>query len=82
MNELHKIEPKYSKAELEKNSTGSTFKAINKDTLSSLKLIVPSNTFIKENSKKLNLILDSIEKQNVRILSSKSLQKSLIHQIF
>lgn len=44
---------KYSRFELEKNSTGSTFKAINKDTLSSLKLIIPEKKVLEDNSNKL-----------------------------
>lgn len=38
---------KFSKTELDKISTGSTFKAVNKDALSSLKLIIPSDMTIQ-----------------------------------
>lgn len=73
---------KYSRYELEKNSTGSTFKAINKDTLSSLNCIIPDEITWKNNSQKLNSILRSIELFSEKIKSSKALQKSLINQIF
>jgi len=73
---------KFAKSELEKKSTGSTFKAINKDTLSNLKLKIPPNSVIRENSKKLNRIIDSKKKQEFKISISKSLQKSLINQVF
>jgi type I restriction enzyme, S subunit len=73
---------KYSRHELEKNSTGSTFKAINKDTLSSLNCIIPDENTLKNNSQKLNSILSSIESFSGKIKSSKALQKSLINQIF
>lgn len=73
---------KYARHELEKNSTGSTFKAINKDTLSSLKCIIPNDDDLLINSKKLNVVLNSIKIQKNRIISSQSLQKSLINQVF
>lgn len=73
---------KYSRHDLEKNSTGSTFKAINKDTLSSLKCIIPDVKTLRDNSQKLNSIIRSIELFSRKIKSSKALQKSLINQIF
>lgn len=73
---------KFSRNELERWSTGSTFKAINKDTLSSLKLIVPNDETLKRNSTKLNSISNSIELIRDKISSSKALQKSLINQVF
>ena len=73
---------KYARFELEKNSTGSTFKAINKDILSSLKFMIPNDTVLKDNSKKLNSILNATELVSNKISSSKSLQKSLINQVF
>lgn len=73
---------KFSKIELDKRSTGSTFKAVNKDALSSLKLVIPSDKVIQENSNRLNLILESKKNLHTNILSSQSLQKSLINQIF
>lgn len=45
---------KYSKSELEKHSTGFTFKAVNKDTLAGLKCKIPSQRKLHENSSKLN----------------------------
>ncbi|MDT0552117.1 restriction endonuclease subunit S [Urechidicola vernalis] len=73
---------KYARLELEKNSTGSTFKAINKDTLSTLKCIIPQDAELKDNSNKLNSILNATELLSKKIISSKSLQKSLINQVF
>ena len=73
---------KFAKNELQKNSTGSTFKAINKDTLSSLKCIIPNDNVLINNSRQLNIILNSIELQKIELLISKSLQKSLINQVF
>jgi len=73
---------KYTRHELEKNSTGTTFKAINKDTLSSLKCIIPNDDVLFNNSNKLNVVLNSIELLKNRIMNSKSLQKSIINQIF
>ena len=73
---------KYVRHELEKNSTGTTFKAINKDTLSSLKCIVPNDDVLFNNSNKLNVVLNSIELLKNRIMNSQSLQKSIINQIF
>lgn len=73
---------KFARMEMEKKSTGSTFKAINKDTLSSLKLTIPSEISILENSNKLNLIFNSKENLKSKITASQSLQKSLVNQIF
>ena len=73
---------KYARFELEKNSTGSTFKAINKDILSSLKLIIPEKRLLEDNSNKLNSILGTKEFISSKIESSQSLQKSLINQVF
>lgn len=73
---------KYARFELEKNSTGSTFKAVNKDILSSLKLIIPQGDILKSNSTKLNYILNVKALCSNKILMSKSLQKSLINQVF
>lgn len=73
---------KYARHELDKNSTGTTFKAINKDTLSSLKCIIPNDDVLFNNSNKLNVVLNSIELLKNRIMNSKSLQKSIINQIF
>jgi type I restriction enzyme S subunit len=73
---------KFARVELEKKSTGSTFKAVNKDVLSSLKLLIPSNSVLIENSNRLNSILASNEKLETKITASQSLQKSLINQIF
>lgn len=73
---------KYSKTELDKRSTGSTFKAVNKEALSTLNLVIPSENLIQENSNKLSMILCTIENLNSKIKSSQSLQKSLINQIF
>ncbi len=73
---------KYARLELQRNSTGSTFKAINKDTLSSLKCMIPDDDILKDNSNKLNSILKSSESLSIKISESKSLQKSLINQVF
>jgi len=73
---------KYSRIELEKKSTGSTFKAINKDVLSNLQCRVPETKMLIENSNNLNLILCTSEKSSDKIRKSKSLQKSIINQIF
>jgi type I restriction enzyme S subunit len=73
---------KFSRHELDKKSTGSTFKAINKDILASLKLRIPLDDIIEQNTIKLNTIIDSIKKLESKIASSKALQKSLINQIF
>jgi len=73
---------KFSKNELDKRSTGSTFKAVNKDALSSLKLVIPSDKVIQENSNRLNQILKTRENLNSKIMVSQSLQKSIINQIF
>ncbi len=73
---------KFAKIELEKNSTGSTFKAINKDILSTLKLFIPSDQILKDNSDKLNSIISSREKISKKINDSQALHKSLINQMF
>lgn len=73
---------KYSKTELDKRSTGSTFKAVNKDALSTLKLRMPTEKVIQKNSNKLSVILSTIENSKSKINSSQSLQKSLINQVF
>lgn len=73
---------KFARVELEKKSTGSTFKAVNKDVLSSLKLLIPSNSILVKNSNRLNSILASNEKLETKITASQSLQKSLVNQIF
>ena len=73
---------KYARQELKRNSTGSTFKAINKDILSSLKFVIPDENTLNSNSIKLNSILRTKELQRNNIDNSQSLQKSLINQIF
>lgn len=73
---------KFSRDELEKNSTGSTFKAINKHTLSSLKCMIPNDKTLNVNSRKLNSILMASELITNKVKESKALQKSLINQIF
>lgn len=73
---------KYARLELERNSTGSTFKAVNKDILSSLKLFIPEEDILKSNSTKLNYLLKVKALCLNKISISKSLQKSLINQIF
>ena len=73
---------KYARYELERNSTGSTFKAINKDTLSSQKCVIPDDAVLKDNSNKLNSILIATDLLSNKINKSKSLQKSLINQVF
>lgn len=73
---------KYAKYELEKYSTGSTFKAINKDTLSSLKCMIPIDNVLNDNSNKLNSILKAIELVSSKVDTSIALQKSLVNQVF
>lgn len=73
---------KFSKNELDKRSTGSTFKAINKDALASLKMVVPSKDKLWKNSIILNSILGLKSSLVTNISSSQSLQKSIINQIF
>lgn len=73
---------KYARQELERNSTGSTFKAINKDILSSLKFVIPDENTLESNSAKLNSILRTKELQKDMIEKSQSLLKSLINQVF
>lgn len=73
---------KYSKNELDKRSTGSTFKAVNKNALSNLKIAVPSKNKIHINSNVLNSLLVLSKDITLKITSSQSLQKSLINQIF
>ena len=60
---------KYSKTELDKRSTGSTFKAVNKDALSTLKLRITTEKVIQENSNKLSVILSTIENSKSKINS-------------
>lgn len=74
---------KNSKDELHRLSTGSTFKAINKDILHGLEIKISHEN--KENEKILNfynVINKDITTCETKIYSSKSLQKSLINQIF
>lgn len=73
---------KYSKTELEKRSTGSTFKAINKDILTKLEISIPSNSKLIKSSVKLKSVLNSCKKVEQQLEFSKSLEKSLINQIF
>lgn len=73
---------KYAKTELEKSSTGSTFKAINKDILSSLKVFVPETKELLKCKKILDSILSAIEDLETKIENSKALQKSLTNQFF
>lgn len=73
---------KYSKPELEKKSTGSTFKAINKETLATLNITVPDNELLIKNSKILETLIRTGEINEYQISSSQALQKSLINQIF
>lgn len=73
---------KFSKNELDKRSTGSTFKAINKNALSNLKIVIPSNDKIRLNSNVLDSLLDAERSSISKIKNSQSLQKSLINQIF
>jgi type I restriction enzyme S subunit len=73
---------KYAKRELETKSTGSTFKAINKDILSSLMIIVPKNKELIERRTILNSIISSIENLEAKLKNTKILQESIINQIF
>jgi len=73
---------KYSKRELDKRSTGTTFKAINKDVLSSLKLVIPFENELIVNSNNLEKILNTIDKMNSNIIACKALKKSVINLLF
>jgi type I restriction enzyme, S subunit len=73
---------KFARSQFNKNSAGSTFKAINKNDLSSIGLVIPSDHSLADNSQKINAIIDLKEKIELSIESSKSLKKSLINQIF
>lgn len=73
---------KFARTELERNSTGSTFKAINKDVLSSLKCVIPEKSVLDDNARKLNKIQinrDLLEKSSS---SCGSLKKVIINQMF
>jgi len=73
---------KFSSSQFNKKSAGSTFKAINKNDLSSIGLVIPSSQTLFDNSSKINAIIDSGEKIESSIKSSRFIQKSLINQIF
>jgi type I restriction enzyme S subunit len=73
---------KFSRTELEKRSTGSTFKAINKDTLSSLRLKIPNKDLLIKCVNELNSIINVKKELDLKIQSSQSLQKSIINQVF
>jgi type I restriction enzyme S subunit len=73
---------KYSKVELEKKSTGSTFKAVNRDILSSLILVVPNKEELVMHSNKMDNTLNSHKLIELKVESSRALLKSLINQIF
>ncbi|TMS82210.1 restriction endonuclease subunit S [Pseudoalteromonas sp. S554] len=73
---------KFEKSELERNSTGSTFKSVNKDVLSSLTVAVSKDAELNVSIDKINSITKSIDYSLNKIDSSKTLQKSIINQVF
>ncbi len=73
---------KFSEYELNKYSGGSTFKAINKDKLSSLELVMPSNGKIENEVLGFRRLSETMNYSKNRIQQSNRLQKSLINEIF
>lgn len=73
---------KYARLQLERNSTGSTFKAINKATLSELKCFIPDRINLINNSNQLNQITKVRDNQKHILKTTQELIKSLINQIF
>lgn len=71
-----------NKSELDKQSTGSTFKAINKDNLNNLLIPKLNYNEIKEITIHLTSIEQRIYKQEEDIEFLKQIQKQLINQIF
>jgi restriction endonuclease S subunit len=61
---------------------GTTIKGITKDDLLALKIFKPEIEEQNRISDKIGLIKKSIKENKLRISDSKSLQKSLINQIF
>lgn len=72
----------YSKSELDKNSTGSTFKSINKDTLSNLKVTIPTESDLEIFAEKFKTLSNNVKFLSESISNTKSLQKTLLIQIF
>lgn len=72
----------YSRIELEKNSTGSTFKSINKDILHSLSVHLPDNKEIKNCVKVFKQMKKNKYVSNSKLQSSQALLKSLINEVF
>jgi len=73
---------RFSRYELDKHSTGSTFKAINKAALSTIKIVIPTELELIDNSNNLKKLINSKERLEIQIASSKTLQKSLINKVF
>lgn len=73
---------KFEQTELERNSTGSTFKSVNKDVLSSLSVVIPKEDQLGSIITQIDSITKSLEAINNKIESSKLLQKSLISKVF
>ena len=73
---------KFAEYELNKYSSGSTFKAINKDKLSSLRLNIPDYEDMQKKVIQFNDILNAVESSKMKIENSKILQKSIINEIF
>jgi len=73
---------KYSEYELNKHSSGSTFKAINKDKLSTLKLVVPNNGNVQNSVGLFKRLSETMGKSKNQFNQSKQLQKTLINEIF
>ncbi len=73
---------KFSKKELEKNSTGSTFKAINKDVISQLKLIVPERDELIRNMQKITSIIEAQLLTEKKLEHTNCLKKTLTNKVF
>ncbi len=72
----------YSRYELEKKSSGSTFKSINKDILESLPIYLPNNEEIKNSVKVFNHMKKNKNNIQSKLHSSQALLKVLINEIF
>lgn len=73
---------RFSKYVLDRNSTGSTFKAVNKDVLASLKLIIPSEDILKSSVERLVAITGNKKNFLDKQESSRILLRSVISQVF
>jgi type I restriction enzyme S subunit len=72
----------YFKNEIEKEGTGSTFKAINKSKLQEFKIPIPPLPEQKKIARVLSTIQRAIEQQDKIIEATRKLKKSLMHTLF